>query len=161
MWWWCTLRRRSAVNFTNILRAAFAPFSLRPKLSLNFSTKQLHIRLSYKKLLKKCWWNWHPSNFDTDSPSGFNSTSIWDPSKTRDIIKHVREFKLGCHMIFFHVFVVICVSVSKMCIYLFLSQFEISCKKQLSFKISCHIPLTDPCIACLRGRPYMTSRSFW
>ncbi len=43
--------RRPVFNFIDILRAAFAPTFLRQKIKKpNFRTK---------KLLVKCWWNWH------------------------------------------------------------------------------------------------------
>jgi hypothetical protein len=44
------------VNFTNILRAAFAPMFLRQKLqTLNISTKKLGAKLWYEKATRKFW----------------------------------------------------------------------------------------------------------
>jgi hypothetical protein len=56
-----TLTTKTAVNFTNILRAALAPIYFHKKIT---KANCKHMKTSkntcvHKKLLVKCWWNWH------------------------------------------------------------------------------------------------------
>jgi hypothetical protein len=50
----CLKHKSSVVNFTNILRAAFAPiFLLKKVLTLHVSTNKLHIKLLYRYSARK------------------------------------------------------------------------------------------------------------
>jgi hypothetical protein len=58
------------VNFINILRTAFSPKKLK--------TQSATLYAEQKKLLVKCWWNWHLAG-----SLGILYGSSWTPKQTR------------------------------------------------------------------------------
>ncbi len=85
---------KPGVNFTNILRAAFLLISLR-QTCLNFNykyRKAVCLTFIQKKLLVKCWWNWH---LESISPTFYesNCANFLTPIKSLTFkSKHKKSF---------------------------------------------------------------------
>jgi len=94
---------RTAVNFTNILRAAFEQIffwkkNYKAKLSLEKSCVK---HFWAKKLWVKCWWNWHLGAADVRTDGTFTAGTLDRGVANADgLVEGLKKvFKLSCYMI--------------------------------------------------------------